>query len=193
MLQIDVKILDGMYRAIRQYPERAIDIAHSFKSNQLISKLEVTKHIPPNSSVCLLGGWYAIGFMLTNTDPTIKFTSVDIDRKCMHVGKIIAAPGYTYIHTNALAFNTDSYDVVVNCSTEHMDTEQLQFSFANISRGKLCIFQNNDGFGVDDHINCFPTAGDFCEYLEEQFNITTCTSTLMDNGITRYTVVCTKT
>lgn len=193
MLQIDVKILDGIYQAIHNYPERATDIAQSFKSNQIRSKMEVVRHIPSNSSVCLLGGWYAIGFMLTNTDTTIRFTSVDIDRKCMHIGKTIAAAGYKYIHGDALTFNTNDYDVVVNCSTEHMDTDRLQFSFANIEKGKLCIFQNNDNYGVEGHINCFPTVNAFCDYIKEQFNITEYSTTTMDNGTTRYTIICTKT
>lgn len=192
MLQIDVKLLDGIYRAIYNYPERARDIAHSFKSNQILSKMEVVKHIPPHSSVCLLGGWYAIGFMMANTDRTIRFTSVDIDRKCMHVGRMIAAAGYTHIHGDALTFNTNDYDVVVNCSTEHMDTNELQFSFANIASGKLCIFQNNNNFGVEDHINCFPSMAEFRTYLQEQFEILDCNTTLMDNGTERYNVKCIK-
>jgi hypothetical protein len=97
-----------------------------------------------------------------------------------------------FVTADAFLFDTQPFDVIVNPSTEHMDPDHLQFSFANIEPKKLCIFQNNDMAFVEDHINCFSTSSKFQTYLEEQFEVVNMVETTLDNGYKRYTAVCYK-
>jgi hypothetical protein len=188
----DVNLMDGIARACRKYPERAVDITQSFKHNQLISKHEVVKNIPKSSNVCVLGGWYGVGFMMMRHDNQTKYTCIDRDSMCKLIGEEIDCKQFSFQTADALTFNTNPYNLIVNCSTEHMNNELLKQSFKNINFHKLCIFQNNNNFNVPDHINCFHTLSEFEEYLGEDFSIHSATETIMDNNTKRYTVVCRK-
>lgn len=189
MLRIDVNLLDRMALAAKRYPHRASDILQSIKKNQLISKQVVVDHIPTNSRVCVMGGWYALAFMLLTEDPTIKYTSLDLDSDCTAIGNLLS-PGsqFEFITANALNYVGD-FDVYVNCSTEHMDNEQLLFAMTNIETGKLCIFQNNNNFNVPDHINCFSTLEEYVDYLKDYIDIQQTFEDRMDNGTTRFTII----
>jgi hypothetical protein len=194
MLTIDVNLLDNLAKTVKAYPSLAVDIVHGIKANQLLSKQEIVCHVPVNQSVVILGGWYSVGFSFLGLHKQNKFCSVDINPRCELIGRSLHLniPNINFITADALRFDTSPYQVVINSSTEHMDTDQLQFSFANIESNKLCIFQNNNMFFVDDHINCFKTCLDFQKYLEEQFNIESITETQLDNQYVRYTAVCRK-
>lgn len=192
MLQFDVDVLDRIAYACKKYPERAVDIAQSFKKNQLSSKNAVCTHIPSASNgVCVLGGWYGMGFLLLR--PQTHYTFVDIDPTCKSIGDIIWNGKAEFICADALQYNAREYDTIINCSTEHMDRKLLSRSFNNISPHSLCIFQNSNNDDVEDHINCFTSADSFREYLEDTFIVMNCMTQSMDNSTERYTAVCIKT
>lgn len=194
MLQIDVKLLDRVALAARRCPERAVDIIQSLKYNQLASKHQIVKELPQNTNlrVGVLGGWYGIGFMaLSYTHPHL-YTIIDCDPICKIVGDIINYPRFSFITGDACKIDTTEYDVLVNCSSEHMDRSLLAESFREIKHGKRYIIQNNNNFDVPDHVNCFATRESFVEYLSNHFAIEKATTTTMDNGTERYTVICRK-
>lgn len=190
MLQIDVDRLDRIARAIKQYPDRAVDIAQSFKKNQMISKEEVISHIPERSHVCVLGGWYGTGFLLNSRKAS--YTFVDIDPVCKQIGKVLWWHLAEFVHADALTFDTTPYDVIVNCSTEHMHRTLLADHLRVVPRGKIYIMQNSNKRDVEDHINCFRSEQDFRSYIEEESSmiVRSCSTVLMDNASERYTAVC---
>jgi hypothetical protein len=194
MLPIDTLLLDNIAKTIKTYPHKAIEITHGFKHNQLISKQRVIEHIPPGRKVVVLGGWFALSYTLLNLHTTNHITSIDIDPLCEQIGKRLHynIPNVVHKTENALHFPTNSFDIIINTSTEHMNKEHLQFSFANYDKGKYCIFQNNNMFNVADHINCFTTKKGFSSYISEQFEIINECNDVLDNGYSRFTIVCTK-
>lgn len=194
MLTIDTILLDNIAKTIKQYPHKAIEITHSLKQNQIISKQRVVELIPADKKVLLLGGWFALGYTILNLHTTNHITSIDIDPLCEQIGRSLHRniPNIQYQTKDALRLATTAYDVIVNTSTEHMDRDHLQFSFANYDTGKYCIFQNNNMFDVADHINCFSSMKDFSSYIAEQFDILKEREDILDNKCSRFTIACTK-
>lgn len=192
MLQIDVELLDKIALAARRCPDRAADIIQGLKYNQLASKRQIIKELPQNTNlrIGVLGGWYGIGFMALSTTPHHHYTMIDIDPTCKMVGDWIDYPGFTFLTGDACTTDTSNYDVIVNCSSEHMDRDKLTNSFHAIERGKRYIIQNNNNFDVPDHINCFATKESFVDYMSDSFAIEKATTTTMSNGTERYTIVC---
>lgn len=194
MLHFDVNLLDRIALAARRYPERAADIMQCFKKNQLLSKHTLTKHLPQEgaASICVLGGWYGIGFMLSQNNKQLQYTIVDLDPVCQKVGELIGFRGFTHITHDATSFDVSGFDIIVNCSSEHMNKNQLQNSFDIIPIGKKCIFQNNNNFHSRDHVNCFESVNLFVDYLSTSFAIEETIITPMDNTTERFTVICKK-
>lgn len=195
MLTIDTRLLDNIAKTIKKYPHKAVEITHGLKRNQLLSKQRVIDHIPPNKKVVVLGGWFALSYTVLNLHTTNIITSVDKDPLCEQIGKYLHhnISNITYKTVDALSLVVTPYDVIVNTSTEHMDREHLQFSFANYNSGKYCIFQNNNMFDVVDHVNCFATIKEFSSYISEQFEIIDEYEDILDNGSSRFTIVGIKT
>lgn len=195
MLTIDTLLLDNIAKTIKQYPHKAVEITHGFKQNQIMSKQRVVRLIPADKNVLLLGGWFALGYTILNLHATNRITSLDIDSECEQIGKCLHRniSNIVFKTKDALRFNVNSFDVVINTSTEHMDKDHLQFSFANYNTGKYCIFQNNNMFDVADHINCFVGIKEFSSYIAEQFDILEEHEDILDNGHSRFTIACVKT
>lgn len=194
MLQIDVNLLDRIALAARRCPDRAVDIIQGLKYNQLASKHQIIKELPqdPNLRVGVLGGWYGIGFMaLSYTHPHI-YTIIDSDPECKVVGEWIDYPRFSFITGDACTADTSGYDVLINCSSEHMDRDMLASSFEEIECGKRYIIQSNNNYDVPDHINCFASREKLVDFMSNHFAIEKATTTVMDNGTERYTVICRK-
>jgi hypothetical protein len=189
MLQIDVNFIDRLAKTCKKFPDRSVDIMQSVKKNQINSKLEIFKHIPNNSRVCIMGGWYGAPYLLAN--PTCDYTFVDLDQQCAVIGKYLwqGRPA-TFIEGDALLFDTSPFDVIINSSTEHMDKNGLADSLQRIQPGKKCILQNSNQRAVLDHINCFKSADEFSDWTSNYMLISSTATTLMDNGSSRFTLIC---
>lgn len=184
---MDIKILElaTWSRAIRSYPDRAADIAQTFSYNQLISKQEVAKLITKPGKVLVLGGWYCNVFATFLNGSYI--TSVDIDETCAKIGKFIN-PHVDFVTEDALTYKPhQSFDWIINTSTEHMDHDKLLLSFQNIKPFTKCVFQNNNMSNVEEHVNCFDSVDAFKEYLSEDFDVKQITETELDTGKKRWT------
>lgn len=185
-MDLTVLELASWSQAIRNFPDRARDIAQTFSYNQLTSKARVASLIPKAGRITVLGGWYCNVFAHLLKGSYI--TSVDIDPVCANIGKTIN-PHVSFVTDDALTYKIHSnQDFVINTSTEHMDHNKLLLSFQNIPSGMHCFFQNNNMFNVSDHINCFTTAAKFSEYLSEDFNIVQELTDELDTGAMRFTV-----
>jgi hypothetical protein len=130
--------------------------------------------------------------MLTRTNNQSKYTCVDIDPKCEEIGNILSHNSFSFITADALSFNVSGFDLVINSSTEHMDKGKLFSWFETVPIGMTCIFQNNNNFDVEDHINCFSSISLFEDFISESFGILESSVDVMDNGTERYTILCRK-
>lgn len=193
MVRVDVDLLDRIAFACRKYPDRAVDITQSFKYNQITSKATVQRLLPPTpSKICVLGGWYGLGFMCTATNISNTYTCIDIDPHCQLIGETLDQPNFYFVTANALEYDVSEFDIIINCSTEHMDRRELKQSFVRIPNHTMCIFQNNNNFNVEDHINCFDNIELFEDFISEDFAILETVVDKMDNRTERYTILCRK-
>ena len=126
-----------------------IDIT-SFSHGQITSKIWLCDHIEtyltPNTKVLILGAWYnVLGFMLlTRYKQITKLTGIDINPEVKPIADKLcdAWPSIvSNITLNSSEVNMEDYDIIINCSPEHMPTNDW---FNNIPNNKLVIIQSSD-------------------------------------------------
>lgn len=123
----------------------------AFSHGQIKSKLWLCENLEPllklSPKIVILGSWYnVLGFMLKCRNPSHIITGIDIDSQAIDVANRIT--DYWKIENqsvNNLCGRADDikgeYDVVINCSSEHMDTTSW---FDNIKPGTLVCIQSSD-------------------------------------------------
>jgi len=124
----------------------------AFSHGQIKSKLwlceELEPHVPENASVGILGAWYnVLGFMLMvrNSKKYQNIVGLDIDPTVKEIADKICN-AWTFdlpiiknitIDVNQYK-NYSNYDVIINCSVEHMDCDDWYY---NIPKGTLVCLQ----------------------------------------------------
>jgi len=127
----------------------------SFTHGQIQSKQWLCENLelfmPKNSNICILGSWYnVLGLMLlTRNHEDINFiTGVDKDPEAIQIANAICQ-GWCIqpdvkirndLH-DANTYNTNGFHIVINCSTEHMESTQW---FSNIADNTLVCLQTSD-------------------------------------------------
>jgi hypothetical protein len=134
----------------------------AFSHGQVKSKLwlceKLEEHIPDNATVAILGGWYNIlGFLLLSRNQN-KFSSIlniDIDSSAIEIaGKINQSwmighgAKIRNIVNDVNTYNYQGFNVVINCSPEHIDSDDW---FNNITNGTLVCIQSSD-IDVNDDV-----------------------------------------
>lgn len=171
MLQyINIDILNRCVKAIKKYPEHAVDISSSFSSSQILSKRIIVDDIEKMGpkKISILAGWMSVGYGLLFKRP-MDVTSIDIDPTCEKVGSYIC-PMYHYITSNISTY-TPNADIVINTSIEHIDPPTLKSSLSNIPTGCLCYFQTNNMSWIEDHDYCSPNKEHFIERIGAAFDV----------------------
>lgn len=127
----------------------------AFSHGQIKSKLwlcsELEKYIPENSHLAILGCWYNIlGFMLLTRNNKTYSSIVGIDKdsnvvevanKILNYWVIENARLFRNINEDVNVSNLENYNVVINCSSEHMENANW---FNNIKSGSLCCIQTTN-------------------------------------------------
>jgi hypothetical protein len=125
-------------------------------------KLEwcVKHHELGSLNMYILGGWYALLFLLLKIRNNIKIDecrSYDIDRSACTTANIINETWVAdswHFHAepkdiNDITYNNPKVNCVINTSTEHMGYNTW---WDNIPAGTICLLQSND-LNIDEHIN----------------------------------------
>jgi len=161
-------------RAIKKYPDRAVDIANSYDPNKIdakkflvkqIKQLQSTKELMfPLQRVYIVGGWYGnilIPLIFENV-AVEEIQLIDIDETALAIARnIFFRDEYKIKYVNKDATTLEfrgQQRLVINTSAEHMKP-------LNCDNIPMCI-QSNDYRDVDDHINCV----DSTDQLMEQYN-----------------------
>lgn len=128
-----------------------LDIDHtSFSHGQIISKVwlcdNIEKYLKNDTKILILGAWYnVLGFMLLSRYKQItKITGVDINKDVKFVADRICDAWSSIVKNitmDADLFDSSDYDIIINCSPEHMKTNDW---FFNISKNKLVIIQSSN-------------------------------------------------
>ena len=133
----------------------------SFSHGQTQSKLWLCNHLEPllpkKAVVANLGCWHnLLGFMLLtrNEDNYEQVLGLDIDAEAI-TGADTLCEGYMFGYkttkiqnrnADVNTYNLQGYNVIINCSTEHMTSEW----FENIDPNALVCIQTTDVDNQDD-------------------------------------------
>ena len=126
-----------------------IDIT-SFSHGQITSKIwlsdKIETYLTPNTKVLILGAWYnVLGFMLlTRYKQITKLTGIDINPEVKPIADKICDAWPSIVNNitmDSAKVNMEDYDIIINCSPEHMVTNDW---FNNIPDNELVIIQSSD-------------------------------------------------
>lgn len=124
----------------------------AFSHGQVTSKLwlidNIEKYLFPNIQIVILGGWYnVLGFLLFSRYKQIgKIVNIDINQDAITIADKIC-DSYKFenkvlnVVGNANQLNNYDYDLVINCSPEHMHVDDW---FELIKPNSLVCLQSSD-------------------------------------------------
>ena len=135
----------------------------SFSHGQIQSKLwlckQIEPYLPANARVAILGSWHnVLAFMLLtrNADQYQEILGIDIDKDTTMIAdhitdawRIGADAKVTNIVADAGTYDLSGYQVVINCSPEHMINNDW---FNKLTTGTLICIQSSDIETADDSI-----------------------------------------
>jgi len=178
-------LFTGLRNAVDNYDA---DLTDALTWGQLKSKRwlisELEKLDRDLGTVFLCAGWYAIlAAMLFESDLKLKkIRSFDMDSRCDKIAdtinrkyvldKWIFKASTLDIHEieypltyNTYKFNgeieslNDYPDTIINTSCEHIKDFDLWYK--KIPKKTLCIFQSNNYYDINDHVNCSKDINEF--------------------------------
>lgn len=159
--------------------ERVKDIVHkhggvnwkdALGSSQVVSKLAVINklktHLECDHSLSIVGGWVGLipYLMHINGLSCEKVINIDIDQVALAASDAfnseISFP-YELYYEDAYKVNYGNWKkpFVINTSCEHFQNYREWINL--IPSGTMCILQNNDMFGIPDHVNCYSSLDEF--------------------------------
>lgn len=135
----------------------------SFSHGQIQSKLwlckELERFVHANLKVAVLGSWYnLVAFILLtrNQDRYQHILGIDIDPDVKPISDKITEAwriGSDYkvenVTADANVYDTSGYDLIINCSPEHMDGNDW---FDNLEYGTMVCIQSSDVQTSDDDV-----------------------------------------
>ena len=135
----------------------------SFSHGQIQSKVwlckELERFVHANIKIAILGSWYnVLSFMLLtrNADRYQYILGVDIDPETKDIADKLTEAwriGKDYKVENIIAdangVNLAGYDLIINCSPEHMDRNDW---FENLEYGTMVCIQSSNVQTADDDV-----------------------------------------
>ena len=135
----------------------------SFSHGQMHSKIWLCEllepYLKPDFNILILGCWHNVMgmiLMIRNPHINLKIRGIDIDSEAIDVAdKLTEAWRFEELNpfknelADANTYNYDPYDMIINCSVEHMNSN---IWFDNIPKGKLVCLQSMSLGIVNDPI-----------------------------------------
>ena len=173
---------------IRKYPGRVLDYLNSCNETQWLSKRWLTEELnlylykhgkrDGSYSIALLGGWYGLLAHILIEELGVEIEQIDsfdIDYMAKKVGRTFnnnkdilkffekdVANWMIGKPASSDGVSSSSYDIIINTSTEHMEQETINYTINIAESGTIFVFQSNNFFDLQEHINCSES--------EEEFN-----------------------
>ena len=127
----------------------------AFSHSQIHSKVWLSEklepYLKPKSKIVVLGCWYNVmGMILMIRNPHLGLIikGIDIDQDSInYADQLTTAWRYEFENpfnnecADANNYNLGNYDIVINCSVEHMQSDDW---FKNIPSGKIVCLQSMD-------------------------------------------------
>tara|TARA_Y100000310_G_scaffold75768_1_gene72148 strand:+ start:2070 stop:2732 length:663 start_codon:yes stop_codon:yes gene_type:complete len=183
---------ENLEQLFKKYPEKLIDFLHSCNESQWSSKLWIMKELNPYLSkfgkqgpykIAVLGGWYGLLSYVMIKELRVKIKQIDsfdIDSMTSKIGKIFNKDVVNYYIKDVAEINFgNTYDIIINTSSEHMVQETINHTIDSSDSGTIFVLENNDfrqfgeiygGDKVLDHINCSDSKEEFANKYRQYFN-----------------------
>ena len=171
-LAIQRELLEKWMEYIRNNSENSYRFSECFWPSQLKSKEYIIQCLKPHlewagktKSVFIFGGWYGIFAQLLNQYYPHNYTNIDSDPSCQKVFEEINISSRIR-HVTACMSNysySETPDLVINTSTEHVPQEVYDKWWNNIPTGTKYLIQGNNFFDCNEHIRCSNSLQEFIE------------------------------
>jgi hypothetical protein len=124
----------------------------AFSHGQIISKLwlceKLEPHMPENATVFILGSWYnTLGSLMLTRNRNLyqHILGIDLDSEAVELADKLCSTWIIErklrnIVGDACSYKLEGPDVVINCSSEHMDSTW----FDHVTSGTLVCIQSSD-------------------------------------------------
>ena len=170
-MKIEIEDVLFWMDAIRNSDDRYRTL-ESFWKGQVNSKVWLAENlvgfVPVKPlDIVIYGGWNGVlASILFNSNIAVNsITSVDIDPVCEDIANTVnkryEMKGKFSAVTADMCEYTQSADVVINTSCEHISQEQYEQWLDNQPDDALFVVQSNNYFTHDEHIRCAIDADDF--------------------------------
>lgn len=157
---------------------RSFDIINSVNDNQirnkewLVEKLIEQVDMKTVKRICVLGSWYGLvsKILRTKIDADIIIDNVDSDPDTINIGaNLLGDDKNTHFHHDDAGEyffdRTDTFQLIINTSCEHMETEDISLITSMKPLDTLICFQSNNYKSVQSHINTHNSLEEFVESL----------------------------
>lgn len=150
----------------------------SFSSGQISSKLWLCRElenldIQRPQIIWVYGGWYGLASLLLLSRekfPVKHIRSFDINPDCESIADSLLENWVwqswkfkaVTADCNNLEFDKEKPDLIINCSTEHFDSQEW---FTSIPSGTKLLLQSNN-MQHDDHCFCFDSCEKFSKFYD---------------------------
>lgn len=178
--------LNDLADTLNQFPDMSLQ--HALNDNQVTCKRWLIDQVHAAlggdfGTVYILGGWYGVLAALLLNDQRFsvrQVISIDIDPACEPI-----ATSLNQTHSRSASFvavtaNVSTFDyrrtdhegvngggkaanLVINTSCEHLSPSDNWYG--QIPEGTCQVFQSNDYFSCDEHVNCVQDLDAFKEQL----------------------------
>tara|TARA_B100001094_G_C18137389_1_gene775904 strand:+ start:1126 stop:1752 length:627 start_codon:yes stop_codon:yes gene_type:complete len=169
-------------KAIKKYPNRAVDIFHCFSPTQKESKVwlikclnEYTSNTKKIFQIAILGSWYGyLSYLLKNyfNKHMTEIRCYDVDSVAKNVGKVLFHDNkITHFVTKDIStinFQEYRYNLTINTSCEHMSDDTLHHWLFTAKKDTICVLQSTDK-PARDHSNLITSEKELVEKFKEYF------------------------
>ena len=154
---------------------RLKDVLDSYSEGQHQSKIwavqELNKIINDSYDECfVIGGWYGLfSYLFAESGFKNKIINIEIDDICTKIAKKLK------VHNNISYKTADGLEdfknwnyhnkILVCTACEHIDEEELYFTFKQKNPEMIMCLQSNNYYEVNSHINCHDTLENFMKSL----------------------------
>ncbi len=180
---IDLELFKNIMEEARHNP----DLLDSYSPNQFKSKESLIEHtkelVNEDSEIVIFGGWYG-SILIPAFKHVKKITLIDLDEDVIGVAKNRLFSHYNnveFIVGNIFDVYRDQYsncDLFINTSCEHMrpmnewgPAPKYKIPWWKRVTPTYFVFQSNNMFDIEGHINCVNSMDEFKSQLPINSNI----------------------
>tara|TARA_B100000287_G_C20451468_1_gene709657 strand:+ start:217 stop:846 length:630 start_codon:yes stop_codon:yes gene_type:complete len=170
-------------KAIKKYPNRAIDIFHCFSPSQKESKEWLIKCLNDYEyiidkkiyDIAILGSWYGYLSYLLERQFKNYITEIkcyDVDSQAKNVGKVLFNDSditqFVTQDVSAMNFQDYRYNLIINTSCEHMTDDTLHHWLFTARKNTVCVLQSTNK-PARDHSNLISSKEELYGKFKEHF------------------------